>query len=298
MAASDGRLASQDVARIKRVTWSGLVINAGLSALKFVVGIAGNSQAVVADAVHSISDMSTDVAVIIGVKFWSAPPDENHPFGHRRIETIVTAGIALALGAVAVALGYEALTGVRDVHIAAPAWIAVVGPAVSIAVKEALYRWTAMIGARARSPAVVANAWHHRSDALSSVPALIVVMVSRIKPAWAFLDHVGAFIISLFILKVAWDIAKPALLELSGQGVSRSDRLRIESAVMSVEGVKELHALRTRTYGTGIFVDLHLLVAGNMTVRDGHNVAENVKRKLLSDDPAVSDVLVHIEPYD
>ncbi|TFH16200.1 MAG: cation transporter [Lentisphaerales bacterium] len=298
MAISDGRLASQDITRIKRVTWSGLVINAGLSLLKFIVGIAGRSQAVLADAVHSVSDMSTDVAVIIGVKFWSAPPDDNHPFGHRRIETIVTTGIALALGFVAVALGYEAMITLRDTHIAPPAWIAAVGPAVSIAAKEALYRWTATVGTRARSPAVVANAWHHRSDALSSVPALLVVIVSRIKPQWAFLDHIGAFIISLFILKVAWDIAKPALLELSGQGVSRADRLRIESAVMAVEYVRELHALRTRKYGSGIFVDLHLLVSGDMTVRDGHDVAENVKRKLLSDDPSISDVLVHIEPCD
>jgi len=298
MAISDGRLASQDITQIKRVTWSGLVINAGLSLLKFIVGIAGRSQAVLADAVHSVSDMSTDVAVIIGVKFWSAPPDDNHPFGHRRIETIVTTGIALALGFVPVALGYEAMITLRDTHIAPPAWIAAVGPAVSIAAKEALYRWTAMVGTRARSPAVVANAWHHRSDALSSVPALLVVIVSRIKPQWAFLDHIGAFIISLFILKVAWDIAKPALLELSGQGVSRADRLRIESAVMAVEYVRELHALRTRKYGSGIFVDLHLLVSGDMTVRDGHDVAENVKRKLLSDDPSISDVLVHIEPCD
>jgi cation diffusion facilitator family transporter len=298
MAISDGRLASQDITRIKRVTWSGLVINAGLSLLKFIVGIAGRSQAVLADAVHSVSDMSTDVAVIIGVKFWSAPPDDNHPFGHRRIETIVTTGIALALGFVAVALGYEAMITLRDTHIAPPAWIAAVGPAVSIAAKEALYRWTATVGTRARSPAVVENALHHRSDALSSVPALLVVIVSRIKPQWAFLDHIGAFIISLFILKVAWDIAKPALLELSGQGVSRADRLRIESAVMAVEYVRELHALRTRKYGSGIFVDLHLLVSGDMTVRDGHDVAENVKRKLLSDDPSISDVLVHIEPCD
>jgi len=288
----------EDIRQVRRVTWWGMVINVGLAALKFVVGIVGSSQAVVADAVHSLSDMVTDVAVLLGVRYWSRPADKDHPYGHRRVETLVTLGIGLALAAVALGIGYNALFTIRDAHIRQPGWIAVWGPALSIVLKEILYRWTAAVGRRIGSPAVVANAWHHRSDAFSSWPALIAVLAAELNPDWGFIDHVGALIVSLFILKVAWDTVRPPLAELSGQGVSAADRQRLAETVGRIEGVSAVHAIRTRMVGAAVYLDLHVLVPGALSVRRGHEIAEEVKAVLQRDFPGIADVVVHIEPVE
>jgi len=147
-----------------------MVINIFLAGLKLALGIFGGSQALVADAVHSFSDMSTDVAVLFGVKFWSAPPDESHPYGHKRIETLVTAAIGFFLGLVAIGIGYNALMSIWAEQAGQPSWVALIGALLSIVFKEFVYRWTVAVGKQVKSPAVVANAWHHRTDALSSIP--------------------------------------------------------------------------------------------------------------------------------
>lgn len=288
----------QDVAQIRRVTWIGILVNVSLAGVKFLVGIIGASQAVIADAVHSLSDMATDFAVILGVKFWSAPPDENHPYGHRRIEALITTAIGLALASVALGLGYNSLTTIRDVHFQQTSWVAIVGPVLSILLKELLYRWTVRVGMHVKSTAVIANAWHHRSDALSSLPALLAVAASTLNPDWAFVDHIGAVIISVFILKVSWEILSPSLLELTDRGVSLKDREHIKKLVMQVEGVKSVHALRTRQFGSNVYVDLHILVDPELSVRVGHHISERVKKELLENGPAVLDVVVHLEPYE
>ncbi len=282
--------------QVKRITWIGIFVNLGLAAIKAVVGVLGASQAVIADAVHSLSDTGTDVAILLGVRFWSAPPDENHPYGHMRIETLITTSIGILLAAVGIGIGYNAIDTIRDETIVQTTWIAIVGPLVSIIVKEILYRRTVAIGARIRSNAVIANAWHHRSDALSSIPALIAVAASSIDPEWAFVDKIGALIVSLFILKVAWDITKPALDELTESGVSAENRTQIHAIASSVEKVEEVHKIRTRKVGPNIFVDLHVLVDPNMTVYDGHLISEKVQEKLVAEGPDVVDVVVHLEP--
>jgi len=284
------------IAQIKRVTWIGLFLNVALAALKFIVGFVGASQAVIADAVHSLSDMATDISVILGVRYWTAPPDEDHPYGHRKIETIITVLIGAALLFVALGLGYTALTKISEVHIRQTAWIAIIGPAFSIILKEILYRWTVIVGTRVKSTAVIANAWHHRSDALSSVPAVIAVAASSMNPDWAFVDHVGALIISVFILKVSWDIMKPSLAELTDRGASLKDRERIEKIAMGIDGVRNVHAVRTRECGESLYVDLHVLVDPEISVRLGHNISEEVKEALLKDGPRILDVVAHLEP--
>ena len=281
---------------IKRVTWSGLFVNVLLAALKFVVGFMGASQAVIADAFHSLSDMATDFSIIVGVRYWSAPPDEDHPYGHRKIEAIITVLIGLALLFVALGLGYKALTTIHLPHLRQTAWIALAGPVISIILKEILYRWTIVVGTRARSPAVVANAWHHRSDALSSVPAVIAVAAAAMNPAWAFVDQIGALLISLFILKVSWDILQPPLAELSDRGASLKDRIRIREIAMNVDGVRDVHAIRTRKCGESLYVDLHVLVAPELSVRSGHDISEKVKEGLLNSGPGIVDVVAHLEP--
>jgi cation diffusion facilitator family transporter len=289
---------AQNATEVRRVTWIGLAVNVFLSALKFIVGFLGSSQAVVADAVHSLSDMGTDFAVLLGVKFWSAPADESHPYGHRRIETIVTGAIGIALALAALGIGYNSLATIRDVHLKQPGWIAIVGSLLAIILKETLYRWTVAVGKRTKSSAVVANAWHHRSDALSSVPVVIAVTVAVINPKLAFIDHIGALVVSIFILKVSWDIIYPSLSELADLGAPQKSREKIRSIAMGINGVKSVHGIRTRRLGSGLHVDLHILVDGEMTVSMGHDISAAVKSALIEKGPNILDAVVHLEPYE
>ncbi|MEJ2721593.1 MAG: cation diffusion facilitator family transporter [bacterium] len=295
--ASPGR-DTRRAGQIRRITWIGLVGTVIEAGLKVVLGTLGSSQAVVADAVHSLSDTFTDIAILVGVRFWTSPADECHPYGHRRIETIVTVGIGVVLMAAAFAIGYRGLSTLRNEDIRQPGWIAFIGAMVSIVTKEILYRWTVRIGRREKSPAVVANAWHHRSDAFSSVPAALAVALAAINPAWSFVDHLGAAIVAVFILHASWRIIKPALDELSDTGAPAHIQDRIRAAGMEIDGVESIHAIRSRLMGEGIYVDLHITVQGSMSVSRGHEVSEEVKSRITERVPDVLDVVVHLEPDD
>jgi cation diffusion facilitator family transporter len=283
--------------RVRTVGWIGLVINLLLAAAKVAAGVIGHSQAVLADAVHSLSDTVTDIAVILGVRYWSAPADENHPHGHGRIETVITVAIGLAVGGVAVGLGLEAIRGLRHHSTTPPSSIALFAALASIGIKEWLYRWTAAVGREVRSPALVANAWHHRSDAISSIPAALAVAVSLIVPEWSVVDRVGAIVVCLLILQVAWRILRPALDQLVDAGAPADDCLRIEKLALEVDGVEAAHAVRTRYVGASLAVDLHVEVDGGLSVAEGHAIARAVRRKLVDDGPDVADAVVQIEPY-
>jgi len=286
------------ISEVRRVTLIGLVINVALSALKFAAGIVGNSQAVVADAVHSLSDTITDVAVLVGVKFWSKPPDECHPYGHRRIEFLVTIFIGLLLAAVALGLSYNALSTLREVENSPPGAIAFFAAVVSIFTKEALYRWTFSKGKEIKSTALIANAWHHRSDGLSSIPAAVAVAGAALFPGLAFLDRLGAIVVSMFILQAAWKIVRPSVEQLVDRGAPEEICLGIEQLAFATPGVQEVHAIRTRHIGSGIEVDLHVLVDPSMSVEEGHAISEEVKRRLIEYVSDVVDVVVHLEPYE
>jgi len=279
----------------RRITGAGLAVNFVLAGLKFSFGIFGRSQAVVADAVHSLSDMVTDLFILIGIKFWSAPADECHPYGHQRIETIITVGIGALLAVAAIGVGWDAVFRLAR-PVCPPLSIVFIAPLISIVAKEILFRHTRAVGRRIKSQAVIANAWHHRSDAISSVPPLIAVVAAAINPRWAFLDPLAALIVALLILKVAWEIAAPALAELTEKGAEFEEIGAIEALTNTVSGVYSVHRIRTRRLGSGIFVDLHVLVDGDLTVRASHEIASAVQRKLLADGPSIADVTVHIEP--
>ena len=282
---------------IRRVTFWGLAANLGLSAAKFVFGLVGGSQALVADAVHSLSDSVTDVAVLVGVAYWKAPADEQHPYGHARIETMITAMIGITLAAVGIGIGYHAIAGINEKDVTQPEWITLGVACLSIAVKEALYQWNIRVGRRVRSTALLANAWHHRSDALSSVPVAVAVLATRIWPSWRFLDQIGAVIVCVLIVHAAWKIGWPALRQLSDVGAAEEHRRVILQLAQQTQGVLAVHALRTRYLGPGLQVDLHVQVDPDLSVRQGHDIAGAVKRRLLTDGPDVVDVLVHLEPF-
>jgi len=282
---------------VRHAGWVGLVSNLALAAIKMTAGIFGHSHAVVADAVHSLSDMVTDLAVIAGPHFWSKPADDRHQHGHHRIETLITVAIGLFLGGVGLTLAWEAIHRRHTPWDGTPSLVALGAALLSIVVKEALYRWTAAVGRRADSPALIANAWHHRSDALSSVPAALAVAAAVVDPKWAFVDRIGAVVVCGFILFAAWRITVPALAQLVDTGAPQEERRRLEQLALSVDGVRTAHALRTRYVGPKLAVDLHIQVDAGLSVEEGHAIGESVRQTLIESGPKVIDVLVKVEPY-
>jgi cation diffusion facilitator family transporter len=281
---------------VRKVTWIGLLTNIGLSGLKFAAGYFGRSQALIADAIHSLTDTTTDIAIIAGSHYWSRPADEDHPYGHRRLETLVTAFIGIMLVAAGIGIGWEAISTLHKKQAASPGWIAFYAAMASIVVKEVLYRWTAAVGKKIKSPALGANAWHHRTDAISSLPVLIAVGGALIFPTWSFLDRVGAVIVSIFILHAALKIIWPAVSELIDAGVPEEIQKKIMGIASNTMGVREVHAIRSRYISSSIQIDLHIVVDGNISVRAGHTIADSVEGNIIGGIPEVLEVIVHVDP--
>jgi len=290
-------VAENNLSSVRRVVVVGLVCNLLLAAAKFVFGFLAFSQAVIADAVHSLSDCVSDVAILVGSRYWSKPADETHQHGHLRIEILVTSFVGLLLATAGGGMIWYAVTTVNlraDILPGLPALYAVI---VSIIVKEVLYHWTARRGAVLKSTPLIANAWHHRSDALSSIPAALAVIGTRVFPDIAYLDNIGALVVSVFILQAAWKIFVPSLNKLLDHGASGEDRDKIREIILATEGVTGTHKIRTRYLGgNGFQVDLHIRVDGEMTVRDGHEISSDVQKRLLEEGPDIVDVIVHLEP--
>ena len=282
--------------QVRKVTWIGLGLNLFLSALKFAAGYFGRSQALIADAIHSLSDTTSDIAVIAGSHYWSRPPDESHPYGHRRMETLVSIFIGIMLLAAGAGIGWEAIASLRQKQGAPPGWIALAAALVSIVSKEIIYRWTAAAGSHLKSSALAANAWHHRTDAISSLPVFVAIGGALIFPSWSFLDRVGAVIVSIFILHAAIKIIWPGISELIDVGAPEEIQNNIKACALKSNGVLDAHAIRTRYISTSIQVDLHIVVDGSMTVREGHAIADDVRDCLIEEIPDVVDVVVHVDP--
>ena len=285
--------------RIRQVTLAGLIVNVLLSVIKLAIGMAGGSQAVVADALHSFSDTSSDLVILFGVKYWTAPADDCHPFGHQKAESFVTIAIALLLLGVAAGIGYNAV-----ISMMAPSdsptlsWMVVTAPLLSFVVKETLFRVTYKVGVQTLSSSVKANAWHHRSDALSSLPVLAAVTASLINPKLAFLDHVGAIVVSIFILKIGLDILLSSIRELMDAGMAQKEIETVKKQVLHTPGVRGVHKIRSRALAGSYYIDLHLEVDGCLTVARGHDISEQVKRDLIRKNTRIIDVMVHLEPFE
>ncbi|MBQ7079341.1 MAG: cation transporter [Fibrobacter sp.] len=286
-----------DSAEVRKVTWVGLGWNAALSVAKLVVGVVGNSQALVADAIHSASDFATDVAVIVGSHFWNSPPDAEHPYGHRRFETLVTIGIGLAVAAVGVGIGYKSVLALLAGEVSHPEMSVAIMALASILVKEGLFRYTRNAGRKIRSQALEANAWHHRSDSFSSIPVLVAVIFAILLPEMWFADSVGALIVAFFIMHSAIEIAAPGLHQLVDRGANPEILENLRNLALSHPKVISLHGLRSRYVGSDLHVDVHIVVDDQMTLKDAHDVAEEVEQRLIDSDENVVDALVHIDPY-
>jgi cation diffusion facilitator family transporter len=281
---------------IRKVTWIGVAVNVALAVFKLAAGIYGDSQAVTADGIEALLDVFTVMLVYAASRFWSRPPDDSHPFGHGRMETLVAVFIGVSLVAAAIGIGWQAITTLHQQHAASPGWIAAIAALASVIGKEILYRWTLGIGRRIKSVAVVATAWHYRTDAFSSVPVVVAVTGAILLPSWTFLDHVGAVVVSMFILHAAYKITWPSLKELIDAGAPAEMRRRIRDIAGACAGVQQVHGIRTRFIGTSIQADLHIVVNGSLTVREGHDIAREVEARLIRDIDQVVDVVVHVEP--
>lgn len=287
-----------DSPEIRRVTWVGLGWNVVLTIGKFVGGLVGGSSALVADAVHSASDFVTDIAILIGSKFWNLPPDAEHPYGHRRFETLISIGIGLAVCAVGVGIGYEAIMALWNKEVSHPEWIAAAFALASIILKEVLFRYTRKAARKIRSQALEANAWHHRSDAYSSIPVLIAVVMAIAFPQFWFVDSVGAVIVALFILHSGYEIAWPCIHQVADRGANFETWERLKEIALSHPKVIWIHKFRTRYIGSDLSVDLHVVVDADMPLREAHDVSEEVEQMLIDAGENIVDALVHVDPYE
>lgn len=286
---------------IMRVTILGGIANALLLVFKFLAGILGHSSAMIADAVHSLSDFLTDIIVIIFVHISGKPQDDSHDYGHGKYETLATSVIGLALVVVAAGIFYNGATKILDWarggELTAPGMLAFWAAIASIAVKEAVYRYTVAVGKRLDSKAVVANAWHHRSDAFSSVAtALGIGCAIFLGRRWAVLDPVASIVLGAFVLKMGWDLVRDGVGELLEESLPEEVENRILAIVTEFPDVTEPHHLRTRRIGNRYAIEMHLRMNGDISLREAHSKASQIEKRLKDEFGPQTHIGLHLEP--
>ena len=286
---------------IYKVTLVGSAGNLVLLTFKFVAGVLGNSSAMMADAVHSLSDFFTDLIVLLFVKVSAKPQDESHDYGHGKFETIATLFIGLAL--VGAAIGIIVSGALKFAHwlggetLEVPGKLALWAALISILVKEALYQYTAARGKKLNSPAVVANAWHHRSDALSSIGAAIGIGGAiLLGERWAVLDPLASIVVGGMLLKVAWDLLKGSLGELTDQSLPAQEESEIVDIITSFPEVSEPHHLRTRRIGNRVAIEIHIRMDGDLPLKEAHDTVTAIERKLKERFGPETLITIHMEP--
>ncbi len=286
---------------IYRVTVIGSIVNFLLLLFKFAAGFAGHSAAMIADAVHSLSDFATDIVVIVCVRISNKPEDKEHDFGHGKYETMATAIIGLLLMFVGFGILWQGASSIgaffRGEPLEEPGMVALIAALLSIVSKEALYRYTISKGRKLNSQAVVANAWHHRSDALSSIGTAIgiggAILLGK---DWRVLDPIAAVVVSLLIIKVSIQLLIPCVEELLEKSLPEETEREIEQAVLSFPGVSEPHHLRTRRIGSYYAIEMHVRMNGDITLRESHNTATAIEHKLKEMFGAGTLIIIHVEP--
>jgi cation diffusion facilitator family transporter len=288
--------------RANRVTWIGLFINVVLTAFKLAAGIIGSSQAMIADAIHSLSDFATDVVVLLGFSVIRKPADREHQYGHGKVETLITVIIGAALFLVGLRIlwggGEKVWRAFGGEILPAPGWIAFVAAVVSIVSKEWLYRYTVGVGRAINSQAVIANAWHHRSDAFSSIGAMLgiggaIILGNR----WSVLDPLAAVVVSYFILRVSVYIARTGIGDLLETSTGERTESEIMALIRKVPGIVSAHDMKTRRIGSTIAVDVHIEVSRALDITHAHEIATDVEESIRGVFGAETVVSVHMEPF-
>ena len=282
---------------IRKVTVVGGVVDLLLGAAKVVVGMAAGSQALVADGIHSFSDLATDFLVLFAAKHAHRKADVEHPYGHGRIETVATVALGVSLMLVAIGISYDAVRRLLAPELLLhPGVLALAVALVSVVAKEIIYQYTARAARRLRSKMLLANAWHSRSDAISSI--VVVIGVAGTMAGFPYLDAVAAVAVALMIAKIGWDLLWKSLQELIDTALEPEKVAEIRNSIMSVNGVRACHMLRTRHSGSDVLADVHILVDPVLSVSEGHQIGETVRRSLIETLEDVADVTVHIDPED
>ena len=284
---------------IRRVTYAGMLINVLLAVLKSAVGFLVGSISLFADGIHSFSDLLTDIAVLIGVRLGAKGPDSDHPYGHGRLETFSAAFVAVVLILVGGGMVYKASGDIAKMHasgiqaVTINSWVIWIS-LLSVISKEAVYRWTRKVAVDTNSTALYANAWHHRSDALSSVA--VIAGAIAVKFGYPHGDQLGAIAVGIMIILVGVKVIGGCIHEFSERAVDAKTVEQIQRIIESEERIRHWHKLRTRSVGREIFLDLHILVDPDLTVTEGHEIADSLEHTLHEQIPQPVNVMVHIEP--
>ncbi|MBP5420357.1 MAG: cation transporter [Bacteroidales bacterium] len=286
---------------IYRVTFVGSVVNMALLTLKFIAGILGHSSAMIADAVHSLSDFITDIIVIVFVRISAKPQDVSHDYGHGKYETIASFLVGLGLVAAATiivvsgALKIASWLGGEELE--SPSWLALWAALLSIVSKEAIYRYTVIRGKRLASQALIANAWHHRSDALSSIGATIGIGGAiLLGHRWTVLDPIASIVVGAMLVKVAFDLLRNSMNELTECSLPEDTEKEIMDIVKNFPGVSEPHNLRTRRIGNRIAIELHIRMNGDISLREAHDRATEIELSMKKRFGNSTHVSLHMEP--
>jgi cation diffusion facilitator family transporter len=287
---------SERTAATQRVAIVGALVNLVLSGVKLVVGSMANSAALIADGIHSVSDLLSDALVWVAAHHAGHEPDEEHPYGHGRFETAATLGLGILLVLVALGIVWDAVEGAFHHQESVPGVLAIYAAVFSILANEGLYWYTLMVARRINSEMLRANAWHHRTDAISSIVVLIGVGGAIL--GWGYLDSLAAVIVGVMVAKIGWDLGWEAMQELVDASLDEETVCAATEAIESVDGVRSIHMLRTRRHGHQAAADVHVQVAPHLSVSEGHMISQAVEDLLKESVEAITDVTVHIDPED
>ena len=283
-----------------KVSITSIFVNILLSFLKLLAGIFSHSGAMVSDAVHSASDVISTVIVIIGIRLSQKEDDADHPYGHERLESIASLLLAGLLFATGAEIGWQGIqkvrAGISGETLVIPGFLAMTAAILSLAVKEWMFWYTRSVAKKINSGALMADAWHHRSDALSSVGAFIGILGARM--GYPVFDPAASILICLFIFKAAADIFRDAAEKLVDHSCDKELEAQMRSVVLSLTGVERVDLLRTRMFGSKIYTDIEIAADGTLSLREAHTIAEQVHRKIETDFPQVKHCMVHVNPAD
>lgn len=280
-----------------RVSARSMALNIVLTAFKLVAGIVAHSGAMISDAIHSASDVISTIIVMIGVKMAGKAPDRNHPYGHDRFECVASIVLSVMLGLTGAAIGIEGLrniVGSSYLHLTVPGKLALAAAVLSIVTKEGMFWYTRINAKKIRSSALMADAWHHRSDALSSVGSFVGILGARL--GFPIMDPLASVIISFFILKAAFDIFLDAISKMTDHACSDPVVNALRKTILAVPGVEGIDVLRTRDFGSMIYVDVEIQAEGSLTLYKAHDIAQQVHDDIEQDFPNVKHCMVHVNP--
>lgn len=280
-----------------RVSLVSIAVNVVLSVFKLVAGIIANSGAMISDAIHSASDVFSTFVVMIGVKLSGKTPDKEHPYGHERMECVAAIILATILCLTGLGLGYSAVVAITTgeyTAFSAPGSLALAAAVISIAVKEWMYHYTRINAKRVDSGALMADAWHHRSDALSSVGALIGIIASRL--GFSLGDSLASIVICVLIVKAAYDIFKDAVDKMVDRACDDEFEAKLHECILANKSIRSIGSLQTRVFGNKVYVDLVVRLDAELSLRDAHDIAEEVHNAIEAAFPKVKHIMIHTEP--